>query len=56
METDFNAQFDYIAELRAEHAEGLAALYAEAAAAEAYNAAIASGATEEEAMAAYYAA
>lgn len=56
MEAEFNARFDYIAELRAEHAEDPATLDAEAAACEAYNAAIAAGATEDEAMAAYYAA
>ena len=56
MEAEFNAHFDYIAELRAEHAECKATLDEEAEATERYNAAIAAGASEEEAWAAYCAA
>lgn len=53
LEAEWNAQYDYIAELRAEHAEDPATLDAEAEATDRYNAVIEAGGTEAEAMAAY---
>lgn len=53
LEAEWNARYDYIAELRAEHDDSAAIAYEEEAQ-ERYAAALANGASEAEAEAAYW--